>query len=270
MNVYLHDKNDLKKNIIKYIICLLSLYLYGFYKNGILLYSKDYVSFLEMFKIVYLLILSICAYFLTNKILKKEFKLDLTFLSLFLIPLFMPLSINLFVYFGIVFIFLLFRKYYNVALVILVLSFLGKFASPMDDTSLYAFSTWDYLWGRNIGGIGSTSIVLGIIIAIVLSFTNNYKYLISIFGLLSFSILSILFKDYAFLINGNAILTILFIATIPDKSPVLKKYMIIYGLLIGILGFIFMKVLNPYYGMVLSTAVISIIYEILLVKKFNI
>ena len=50
MNVYLHDKNDLKKNIIKYIICLLSLYLYGFYKNGILLYSKDYVSFLEMFK----------------------------------------------------------------------------------------------------------------------------------------------------------------------------------------------------------------------------
>lgn len=270
MNVYLHDKNDLKKNIIKYIICLLSLYLYGFYKNGILLYSKDYVSFLEMFKIVYLLILSICAYFLTNKILKKEFKLDLTFLSLFLIPLFMPLSINLFVYFGIVFIFLLFRKYYNVALVILVLSFLGKFASPMDDTSLYAFSTWDYLWGRNIGGIGSTSIVLGIIIAIVLSFTNNYKYLISIFGILSFSILSILFKDYAFLINSNAILTILFIATIPDKSPVLKKNMIIYGLLIGILGSIFMKVLNPYYGMVLSTAVISIIYEILLVKKFNI
>ena len=270
MNVYLHDKNDLKKNIIKYIICLLPLYLYGFYKNGILLYSKDYISFFKIFKIVYLVILSVGAYFLTNKILKKEFKFDLTFLSLFLIPLFMPLSINLFVYFGIVFIFLLFRKYYNVALLILVLSFFGKFASPMDDTNLYAFSTWDYLWGRNIGGIASTSIVLGVIIAIVLTFTNNYKYLISIFGLLIFSALSILFKDYTFLLNGNAILTILFIATIPDKSPVLKKNMMIYGLLIGIIGFVFMKVLNPYYGMVLSTAVISIIYDILLAKKINI
>lgn len=269
MFVYLHDKNDLKKNIIRYIICLLPLYLYGFYKNGILLYSKDYISFLGMFKIVYLLILSVGAYFITNKILKKEFRFDLTFLSLFLIPLFMPLSINLFVYFGILFIFLLFRKYYNVALVILVLSFFGKFDSLIDDTSIYSFTTWDYLWGRNIGGIASTSIVLGIIIAIVLAFTNNYKYLISIFGLLSFSILGILFKDYTFLLNGNAILTILFIATISDKSPVLKKYMIIYGLLIGVLGFIFMKVFNPYYGMVLSATIISIIYDILLVKKFN-
>ena len=43
--------------------------------------------------------------------------------------------------------------------------------------------------------------------------------------------------------------------------------MIIYGLLIGILGFIFMKILNPYYGMVLSVSIISIIYEILLAKK---
>lgn len=270
MFVYLHDKNDLKKNVIKYIICLLPLYLYGFYKNGILLYSKDYISFFGMFKIVYLLILSVGTYFLTNKILKKEFRFDLTFLSLFLIPLFMPLSINLFVYFGILFIFLLFRKHYNVALVILVLSFFGKFDSPLDDTGLYAFSTWDYLWGRNIGGIASTSIVLGIIIAIVLTFTNNYKYLISIFGLLSFSILSILFKDYTFLLNGNAILTILFIATIPDKSPVLKKNMMIYGLLIGIIGFVFMKALNPYYGMVLSATTISIIYDILLAKKINI
>ena len=223
-----------------------------------------------MFKIIYLLILSVGAYFLTNKILKKEFRFDLTFLSLFLIPLFLPLSINLFVYFGILFIFLLFRKYYNVALVILVLSFFGKFDSHLDDASLYAFSTWDYLWGRNIGGIASTSIVLGVIIAIALTFTNNYKYLISIFGLLSFSILSILFKDYTFLLNGNAILTILFIATIPDKSPVLKKNMVIYGLLIGIIGFVFMKVLNPYYGMVLSATIISIIYDILLVKKINI
>ncbi len=72
MNVYLHDKNDLKKNIIKYIICLLSLYLYGFYKMEYFFILKIMLVFLEMFKIVYLLILSICAYFLTNKILKKK------------------------------------------------------------------------------------------------------------------------------------------------------------------------------------------------------
>ena len=182
MNVYFHEKLDLKKYIIRYIICLIPLYLYGFYKNGIVLYNKDYISFLSMFKIFYLLILSLISYFLTNKILKKKINFDLVFLSLFIIPLFMPYHINIILYFLIIFISLLFRKYYNVALIILILSLFSNFLNPAEEANIYAFSTWDLLWGRNIGGIGSTSIILGILISIILIFTNNYKYLVEIVG----------------------------------------------------------------------------------------
>lgn len=269
MNVYLHDKNDLKMNVIKYILCLIPLYIYGLYKNGILLYSREYISFVSIFKIIYLVLLSVIAYFLTNKILKKKVRFDLTFLSLFLIPLFVPRSINLLVYFVVMFLVLLFRRYYNVAFIIFILSLLGKFTTVADNVDVYAFSTWDLLWGRNIGGIGSTSIVLGVVIALVLAFINNYKYLISLSGIVCFAAFSILFKDCSFLMNGNAILTILFIASLPDKSPVLKKYMVFYGALIGILGFLLMKVVNPYYGMVLGVAIISIIYEYCFVKKIR-
>ena len=267
MNVYIHDKNSLKTYIIKYIICLLPLYIYGFYKNGILLYINDYTNIFSMFKIFYLVILSIIAYFITNKILKKVFKIDLIFLSLFLIPLFCPVKINLLFYFSILFIFLLFRKFYNVALVILVLSLFTTFITGIDNSNLYAFNLWDKIWGRNIGGIGSTSICLGLISFIVLSFINNHKFLVSLSSLCSFILLSIIFQEYSLLLNGNSILSILFIVSLPDKSPILKKNMIYYGFFVGVLGFIFCLFVNSYYGMILSIAIMSIFYEYIIFKK---
>ena len=265
--MYIHDKNDLKSYVIKYIICLLPLYIYGFYKNGILLFTSDYVSFFGMFKVFYLPLLSVTAYFITNKILKENFNVDLLFLSLFLIPLFVPSNINLLLYFFVNFIFLLFRKFYNIALVITMLSLLGTFPSNIDNPSIYSFTTWDLLWGRNIGGIASTSIILGLIIFIILSLINDHKYLVSISGLLTFTLLSIIFKEYFLLTSGNAILTLLFIASIPNKSPLLKKNMLIYGTLIGAFGFILSLFVSPYYGMVLSVLLISTIYKLLNLKK---
>lgn len=268
MNVFLHNKNNLKKNIISYILALIPLYLYGFYKNGIILYNKDYISLFGMFKIFYLLIINILLYFITNKILKKNISFDLIFLSLFIIPLFMPFNINLLVYILVMFLGLLFRNYYNVSLVILILSIFFSFLNPAEVDNIYAFNTWDLLFGRNIGGLASTSIVIGILIAIYLAITNNYKYLITLSGVIIFIILSILFKDYSFLTSGNAYLSLIFLAPWSNKSPYLKKYMLIYGALIGVLGFIFMHFINQYYGMVLAITIISIIY-IAIEKKLN-
>lgn len=270
MNVFLHNKNNLKKIIISYILALIPLYLYGFYKNGIILYNKDYISLFGMFKIFYLLIINVLLYFITNKILKKNISFDLIFLSLFIIPLFMPFNINLLVYILVMFLGLLFRKYYNISLVILILSIFFSFLNPAEADNIYAFNTWDLLFGRNIGGLASTSIVIGILIAIYLSLTNNYKYLITLSGVIIFIILSILFKDYSFLTSGNAYLSLIFLAPWSNKSPYLKKYMLIYGALIGLLGFIFMRFINPYYGMVLAITIINIIYIVIEKKLFKV
>lgn len=270
MDVFFHNKDNLKKDIIKNIICLVPLYLYAIYKNGIILYNKNLINFFLIFKIVYFLILTLLAYILTNKILKKKITFDLTLLSLFVIPLFLPFNTNPLVYFLIMFLFLLFRKYYNIAVVILIFSLLKNFSNPAEISNIYSFTIMDLLWGRNIGGIGSTSIIIGILIAIILTFTNNYKYLISASGISIFVILSLIFKEYSFLTSGNAILSLLLISNWSNKSPMLKKSMLIYGLAIGILGFIFMRFINVYYGMILSIAIASIIYNQFLSKKFNI
>ena len=162
------------------------------------------------------------------------------------------------------------RTYIKELIVILILSIFFSFLNPAEADNIYAFNTWDLLFGRNIGGLASTSIVIGILIAIYLSLTNNYKYLITLSGVIIFIILSILFKDYSFLTSGNAYLSLIFLAPWSNKSPYLKKYMLIYGALIGFLGFIFMHFINQYYGMVLAITIINIIYTKLLAKRLNI
>lgn len=258
--MYIHDKNDLKTYVIKYIICLIPLYIYGFYKNGYLLYINNYTNILGMFKIFYLLILAILIYFITNKILKKSINIDITFLSIFLIPLFCPVNINLGLYSLVMFIFLLFRKFMYPSFIIVILSLLGKFSTSIDDASIYSFNILDLLWGKNIGGIGSTSIILACIIFITLSIINDHKYIVSLSSLFSFILLSIIFKKYFLLTSGNAILTMLFITSLPNKSPILTKNMIIYGQLVGIVGFILCVFVSPYYGMSLATFILSLTF----------
>jgi len=97
MEVFIHSKNSLKKNVINYIILLIPLYIYGIYKNGIILYTKDLINIFSIFKLLYLLIIGIVGYILKNIIFKKKVHLDYEFLSLFIIPLFMPYNINYFI-----------------------------------------------------------------------------------------------------------------------------------------------------------------------------
>ena len=49
MNVYLKSKNNENKILVKYILLLIPFLIYGFYKNGILLYKGEYVNIFYMF-----------------------------------------------------------------------------------------------------------------------------------------------------------------------------------------------------------------------------
>ena len=96
--VFLHTKENISIIVKKYLLCLLPLIIYGIYKNGYLLYSRNLISFPEIFKIVYLLLISFCVYLIINKLIfKKSFwSLDLVFILV--IPLFMPSNINIVIY----------------------------------------------------------------------------------------------------------------------------------------------------------------------------
>ena len=51
------SNNSIKRITLTYVISLLPLILFGFYKNGISLYIKKYVNILEMFKPLVIILL---------------------------------------------------------------------------------------------------------------------------------------------------------------------------------------------------------------------
>ena len=172
--VFFHNKVNIKNIVISYLLCLIPLILYGIYKNGILLYTRDLISFLSIFKIIYLLIISLLIYILVDILIfkKKEiWTLDLLFLMI--IPLFMPQNINLFVYGISLFISFLISnvlerkiKFNKMAFcklfIILVLVVINNYTylNPAENLNIYSLNYWDLLWCRNIGGIASTNIIL--------------------------------------------------------------------------------------------------------------
>ena len=72
---FIHSGNSNKKIILNYILALLPLIIFGFYKNGIFLYNKELVSLLDMFKPIYLPFLGAFIFFIVDYIyslIKKE------------------------------------------------------------------------------------------------------------------------------------------------------------------------------------------------------
>ena len=55
--VYLHFHKNLKSILVCYFCSLIPLVIYGIYKNGFLLYQKDYISILGLFRPLYFVLI---------------------------------------------------------------------------------------------------------------------------------------------------------------------------------------------------------------------
>lgn len=277
--VFFHNKVNIKNIVISYLLCLIPLILYGIYKNGILLYTRDLISFLSIFKIIYLLIISLLIYILVDILIfkKKEiWTLDLLFLMI--IPLFMPQNISLFVYGISLFISFLISnvlerkiKFNKMAFcklfIILVLVVINNYTylNPAENLNIYSLNYWDLLWGRNIGGIASTNIILGIIILILFSVLNNYKKIIAICSISAFIIISLLVSgfDINSLLSSSAILGLILLNVDSISTPHSRLGMIIYGIACGILTAILTYFLNAFEGVFISVLFLSFFTPIL-------
>ena len=277
--VFFHNKVNIKNIVISYLLCLIPLILYGIYKNGILLYTRDLISFLSIIKIIYLLIISLLIYILVDVLIfkKKEiWTLDLLFLMI--IPLFMPQNINLFVYGISLFISFLISnvlerkiKFNKMAFcklfIILVLVVINNYTylNPAENLNIYSLNYWDLLWGRNIGGIASTNIILGIIILILFSVLNNYKKIIAICSISAFIIISLLVSgfDINSLLSSSAILGLILLNVDSISTPHSRLGMIIYGIACGILTAILTYFLNAFEGVFISVLFLSFFTPIL-------
>lgn len=277
--VFFHNSDNIKKIIIKYLLCLIPFILYGVYKNGILLYNHNLISLVLIPKIIYMLIISLGVYLLVDKILfkKKDFwSLDL--LNVLIVPLFLPPNINLGLYFvGLLSSFILANileykvKFNKIAFcklfIVLLIILFGEFTylNPSEKLNIYSLNYWDLLWGRNIGGIASTNIIFGLIVLIMFVFISNYKKTIAIISLLVFIACSLIFSgiDIAIFHYSSAILGLIFLNVNSISTPHNKVAMILYGVMLGLFSAIATIWIDINEGVFISALILSFFAPIL-------
>ena len=137
------------------------------------------------------------------------------------------------------------------------------------------YKTSDLVWGASIGSIGSTNLVVLILSYLLLCNVDIYKkdipwyaligysLTLGIYGVINNSIIDLI----KLTLNSTVIFSFIFISTINISSPIGKKLKRIYGLLVGIISFIFLQI-NPHdaavIAVVISNLICNFIYEIIL------
>ena len=253
MNVYLKSKNNENKILVKYILLLIPFLIYGFYKNGILLYKGEYVNIFYMFKPLILTIIAILISYLFTKYKKEDFISYRLYLNILSSLIVLP-NTNMFIYLIILFlvnILYTFKKI-NISLITILLLIIVSmifskysFLNVYEESVNHSYSITNYLFGNGSGGISNTLFIYSILVFIYLICDFSYKKHIVVTSLTVYYILLIisfvLFKkfDYNLLLNNNLVFSFIFLNTISIFTPYTKGGCYLYGFILGLISFCF-------------------------------
>lgn len=273
MNVYLKSKNNENKILLKYILLLIPFLIYGFYKNGILLYKGEYVNIFYMFKPLILTIISILISYLFTKYKKEDFISYRLYLNILSSLIALP-NTNIFIYLIILFlvnILYTFKKVnislITVLLLIIVSMIFSKylFLNVYEESVNHSYSITNYLFGNGSGGISNTLFIYSILIFIYLICDFSYKKHIVLTSLTVYYILLalsfvILKKfDYNIALNNNLIFAFIFLNTISIFSPYTKGGCYLYGFILGLFSFSF-SFIDINIGVYLVSLILSFVF----------
>lgn len=291
------DDTSIKKISLTYILSLLPLILYGFYKNGIYLYIKKYISLPKMFKPLLLILIGFLIGASVNIIYLKLIKkskdniIDIIFSSFhpiygILIASIISINTNILLFSVVTFAVLFISKFINnkinlislsSLIIFFIMNVLNKFTfmNIYEQSSSFKMNAIDYMFGRGSGGILTTNILLIVLSFIILYNSKVYKKNIAIYSSIVFILLTtiycILTKNIGNIMNmlfTNGILfSFVYVATEPVSSSYTKYGKEIYGILVGILTFIF-YLINPALSS-LGGILIASIFNSLIDLKFE-
>lgn len=264
---------------------LIPVVIFSWYKFGYLDYSKNLVSLVSSFKVGWLLLINIIITCFIQFIVKDKY--PYYYYEIVLLTLLLPIRIPYLIDILVVLIYNILRKHLNnyhfnsVAIfkliITLILMVMGKnnYLSLYQEQVASIYKTSDLVWGASIGSIGSTNLVVLILSYLLLCNVDIYKKDIPWYALIGYSLT---LGIYGFInnsiidlikltLNSTVIFSFIFISTINISSPIGKKLKRIYGLLVGIISFIFLQI-NPYdaavIAVVISNLICNFIYEIIL------
>jgi len=269
-------KKSNSKLIIENICLLIPLIIYGIYKNGYLVYQKGLINFINIFKPLYLVLISVFIKLIIDLIKYKKIKIDYNLIYVIIIGMIMPYNINILLYsilFTILYILsLLLDKYLKlnkicyIYLIIILIHFLFNeftYLNPLEQNYNFSFEFLDYLFGRNIGGISTTSIFFSLIVFIYL--INNYYYkkdipfIINITYILLAFMYFLITNNSTYLLNSELIFASIFVAPLPIYSPYKINHQIIYAIFIAILTFIISIIFDSIISIYIAIFIVSTI-----------
>ena len=293
-NVYVRDNNSILKISIKYFLALIPLIIYGFYKNGIMLYQKELVSIFGMLKPLLFIITGILIGGLVNIISEKIIKkqkisiIEVLFSSFhilygLIIACLLSVNTNYFLFVIITFTILLLSKIFKIksinlialtSLLIILLTYIfGEFSyiNLYESSTILNLNAVDYLIGRGSGGL-ATTFISGLIFSLIILITEKtYKSEIPLYSISTFTILIIIYAIYKsnianifeLLFTNGILFSLIFVAPDSISSSYTKIGKIIYGLLTGILTFCF-YLINPTFaclGAILISSILSSVID---------
>lgn len=262
------------------LLILLPIIGFSLYKYGYLDYSKDLVSLLASFKVLWLLLINIIITFISSNLLKDNYpyKYYETIVLTLLLPIRIPYIIDII---GVL-VYNLIRKYLytyhlnNIAISKLLITVCLMILNKNNYLSFYQeqvsslYTTSDLIWGASIGSIGSNNLVILILCYLLLCNVIIYKKDIPWYAILGYTmtlgIYGLINNNLIYLmkltLNSTVLFSIIFVSSINISSPVGRKLRRIYGLLVGILSFAFLTI-NPYdaglIGIIMANLIINLI-----------
>lgn len=297
-------KGFLKENKIfginlLYVVSLLPLIFYSFYKNGIVMVENGYMSFFKSLQYIVIPIVIIVLsyvfeiyYYLgikkdkdTHNVLNTIVPYLNTLCYLVCGPMdYLYITIPLIIILDVGLKFIGNKvKINQVALYQIILFGFLSLLSLYNNANLYERSmeitldVSDYFIGKGIGGIGTTSVLFSLIGFIILLFNSYYKKEIPICSLVGYILVSLI----VYLVGGVNFNTILintfssgfvfasvYVASISTATPVVRSGRILYGLLVGIISAIFVNVLKFNLGIYIVILILGLLYK--LFNKFRI
>lgn len=296
---FIHSGNSTKKIVLNYLLALIPLILYGFYKNGIFLYNKELILFSQIFKALYLpliggtiFVLIDYIFYLFDKQKSKKYSIFNTFYIIYGIILGMivqPRISTLLFIILIIFSALLLKvlerfdkiKLNSVAVTKVLMSILlinfvsGSYQNVYESKLAHDYSMFDLFFGSGVGGISITNIFLVLIGFVILCTNKFYKKEIPIYFIIPFLLLNLLYslitKDfvglYERLMANGVLFSVIYIAPLLPFTPYLKKGNKLFGLLLLLLFLIINIFVQT--DSIMVAIVITTLFTPLINKKYE-
>lgn len=262
------------------LLILLPIIGFSYYKYGYLEYTRGFINIITSLKVIWLLMINILITLGMSLFLKERYPYK--YYEVTLLTLLMPIQIPYLVDIIGVIVYNLLRKCLNdcklnnVAITKLIITVILISIGKYNYLSIYQeqvssiYTASDLIWGATIGTIGSNNIVILLICYILLSNISVYKkdipwyamfgfsLALGIYGLINHNLVNLI----KLTLNSPVLFSFIFVSAISISSPIGKKLRKIYGLLVGLLTFLFLQI-NPYEASIIAIIITNLIINLI-------